>query len=294
MKKKSGNALIQKFNIFDAIIYLVLALFAFCALYPFIYTIAGSFNNAQDLMYGPVWFFPRQFTVSSYLVVLKDKKLYVSFTNTLLATVITVVCALLVTSCSAYALSSKRLKAKKFFWYAKLIPMFISGGMIPSYMVILLTRLYDTFLVYIVPALYSVFNMIVLTNFFKSIDESLYESAVIDGAGEIRIWLAIYIPLSKPALATVGLWIAVARWNSYMPTMLYTNKGEKLWLLQYYLMRLIREGELPAVESQYSGEVSAQTLSFAAIIISSLPILLLYPFLTKFFSKGLMIGSLKG
>ena len=291
---KKTHSLIQTFNIFDILIYFVLATFTFIALYPFIYTIAGSFNNAQDLMYGPVWFVPRDFTFASYSVVLNDAKLYRAIFNTFSATIITVFAALLLTSCVSYALSSKRLKGKKFFWYANLIPMFISGGMIPSYMVIVLTGLYDNFLVYIIPAMYSVFNMIILANFFKSIDDSLYESAVIDGAGEIRIWLTIFIPLSKPALATVGLWVAVSRWNSFMPTMIYTNKDESIWLLQYYLMRLIREGEVPSVESQYFGQVSAQTLSFAAIVISSIPILCIYPFLTPFFSKGIMMGSLKG
>ena len=291
--RKTRN-LIQKFNAFDALIYLVLGLFAFLALYPFIYTLAGSLNDAQDLMYGPVWFFPRKFTFSSYLVELTDPLLYSSLLNTLAATIITVAGALLLTSCVAYAMSSKRLRFKKFFWYANLITMFIHGGMIPSYMVIVFTGLYDSFLVYIIPALYSVYNMIILTNFFKSIDDSIYESAVIDGAGEVRIWLMIFIPLSKPALATVGLWVAVARWNSYMPTMLYTGKRESIWLLQYYLMRLIRFGDTPAIESEFYGKVSAQTLSFAAIIISSVPILCIYPAISKFFSKGIMMGSLKG
>lgn len=291
---KRASKKLVKFNGFDVIIYVVLALFAFCALYPFIYTVAGSLNDAQDLIYGPVWFFPRKFTFASYLVELTDMRLYRSLLNTVISTVATVVIALLFTSCVAYALASKRLKGRKFYWYANLIPMFISGGMIPYYMVILLLGLFDNFLVYILPSIYSVFNMIVLCNFFKGIDESLYESAVIDGASEVRIWLNIFMPLSKPALATVGLWIAVGRWNSYMPTMLYTSKAENMWLLQYYLMRLIRDGQTPAINSQYSGQVSAQTLSFAAIVISSVPILCIYPFLTKHFSKGIMLGSLKG
>lgn len=290
--KKEG--LVQKFNIYDVIIYAVVILFAALALYPFLYTLAGSLNDAQDLMYGPIWFFPREFTWASYKVELTDWRLYRSFFNTFTATAITLIGALLLTSCVAYALSSRRLKGRKFFWYANLITMFIHGGMIPSYMLIVLIGLYDSFLVYILPALYSVYNMIILQNFFRSIDASLYEAAVLDGASEFRIWLTIYVPISKPAIATVGLWIVVGRWNAYMPTMLYTSKKENMWLLQYYLMRLIREGETPVIESAYYGQVSAQTLSFAAIIISSVPILIAYPFINRFFSKGIMIGSLKG
>lgn len=283
-----------KINVYDVLIYLFLGIFALVAFYPFLYTFAGSLNDAVDLMYGPIWLWPRKLTTASYQVVLRDPRLYTSFFNTFLSTIITLVMALLLTSCVAYAVSNKRLKYKKFFWFANLITMFISGGMIPSYMVIVLTRLYDTFWVYILPSSYSVYNMIILSNFFRSIDDSLYEAAVVDGAGEIRIWLQIFMPLARHALATIGLWIAVSKWNSYMPTMLYTSKSTDKWLLQYYLMRLIREGDMSGVESQYYGEVSSATLSFAAIVISTIPILCIYPFVSRYFSKGIMMGSLKG
>ena len=292
--KKENSACGNPFNVFDVIIYIVLGLFAVLSFYPFLYTIAGSLNDATDSMYSPVWLIPRKFTWASYKVVLSDVRLYSSFFNTFASTVITLFVALLLTSCVAYAVSNKKLRARKFFWFANLITMFIHGGMIPSYMVVVLTGLYDTFWVYIIPSCYSVFNMIVLSNFFKGIDDSLYEAAVVDGAGEIRIWLSVFMPLAKPALATVGLWIAVSKWNSYMPTMLYTSKRDNIWLLQYYLMRLIREGDMSGVESQYYGEVSSQTLSFAAIIVSTIPVILMYPFVSKYFSKGIMMGSLKG
>lgn len=293
-KRGKSSSHLSRFGVWDVVIYALLAIFALITLYPFIYTVAGSFNDALDLMYGPVWFYPREFTTASYATILKDPKMFRSFFNTLLVTVVTVPLALLVTSCTAYALSRSRLKCRKLFWTVNLIPLFITGGMIPGYMVILLTGLYDSFLVYIVPALYSSYNAIILVSFFKSIDGSMYDAAVVDGASEFRILFTIYMPLSTPALATIGLWIAVGRWNSYMPTMLYTNKNENMWLLQYYLMTLIRQGEMPDIESQYFGHVNAQTLSFAAIVISSLPILLVYPFLTRFYSKGLALGSLKG
>lgn len=292
--KKTNHVCGDKFNVFDVIIYIVLAIFALLSFYPFLYTIAGSLNDAMDTMYGPIWLIPRKFTWASYSVVLSDVRLYSSFLNTFFSTFITLIVALILTSCVAYAISNKKLRGKKFFWFANLITMFFHGGMIPSYMVIVLTGLYDTFWVYLIPSFYSVFNMIVLSNFFKGIDDSLYEAAVVDGAGEIRIWLSIFMPLAKPALATVGLWIAVSKWNSYMPTMLYTSKRSNIWLMQYYLMKLIREGDMSGVESQYYGEVSSQTLSFAAIIISTVPIVLMYPFVSKYFSKGIMMGSLKG
>ena len=145
-----------------------------------------------------------------------------------------------------------------------------------------------------IPSAYSVFNMIILQNFFKRIEGGLYEAAILDGAGEYRIWLQIYLPLSKPAMITIALWIIVGKWNSYVPTMLYTSREEKMWLLQYYLMRLIRDGELPDWRGADVSAVNSDTLSFAAIVITSLPIIILYPLLSRFFEKGITLGSVKG
>lgn len=293
-KEKRKNPQDSRSILADVIIYFIIGLVALFALYPFIYTLASSLNDSQDLAYGPIWIVPRKFTFASYVVIFNDKRLYVSLLNTFISTVVVVIIGLLLQSIVAYALARPELKHKKFYWYFNLITMFIHGGMIPTYMVILLLGLYDNFLVYILPSIYSVYNIIVMTNFFRSIDKGIYEAAVLDGASEYRIWWQIFLPLSKPVLATIGLWIMVGKWNSYMPTMLYTSKNESIWTLQYYLMQLIRDGDIPAVDSQYSMEVSAKTLSFAAIIISSIPILLVYPLLNKYFDKGATVGSIKG
>ena len=172
--------------------------------------------------------------------------------------------------------------------------MFISGGMIPLYITIRMLGLFNNYLVYIIPSAYSVFNMIILSSFFRGIDDSLYESAILDGASELKIWISIYLPLAKPALVTVALWIAVGKWNSYMQTMLYTNREESMWLLQFYLMRLIKDGDVPSDRGSDVLAINSQTLSFAAIIISSLPIMVLYPILSKYFTKGIMLGAVKG
>lgn len=293
-KKKGSTGRVQKFNIADVIIYLILGLFAFVTLYPFIYTIAGSFSDAEDMLNGPIWFFPRKFSIASYLVILADKRLFQAFFNTLWTTVVGTLFGLLIQSCCAYAFASRRLRGKKFFWYLNMITMFVGGGMIPTYLVMVLLGLYDTHIVLFLPYLYSVYNTIIMTNFFRGIDPALYESAVMDGASEFTIWIRIYLPISKPVLATVGLWIAVARWNAYYPTMIYTAKGEDKWLLQYYLMRLIKEGDSPNVDGIYRSQVSTKTLSYAAIVVSSLPIILAYPFIAKNFSKGARLGSIKG
>lgn len=291
---KKSSKLIQKINIFDVLISFVLLLFALMALYPFVYTLAGSFNDGVDFGYGGIWLFPRKFTLANYTTVLNDARLYRAFVNTLISTVVGVALALTFTSCVAYAMSHPKLKAKKFFWVFNMITMFFSGGLVPYFILILVLGLFDSFLVYIIPGMYSVYNMIVLSSFFKSIDSGMRESALIDGASEFRIWWSLYMPVSTPALATVGLWVAVARWNSYMPTLVYTSKDESMWLLQYYLMRIIKDSSMPDVDASVSQEVTAKTISFAAIIVATVPIFCVYPFVSKYFTKGIMLGAVKG
>lgn len=292
MKKHSLKN--SKINIFDVMIISFLVIFTIIAAYPFFYTIIGSFNEGLDFEYGGIWLYPRAFTLANYRIVFEDSRLYRAFINTVMATVFGVALSLIFTSCIAYAMSQNNLKGKKFFWYFNLITMFFSGGLVPLYITIVLIGLYDSFFVYIVPAMYSVYNMIVLTSFFRSIDKGISDSARIDGANEIQIWWKLYLPIAKPALATVGLWLAVNRWNSYLPTLIFTKKDESIWLLQYYLMRLIRDSSLPAIDGNIADEVNKQTITFAAIIIASVPIICVYPFISKYFSKGLMLGSMKG
>lgn len=290
MKKTTGE-LRQKINGFDVAIVVILLLFACFAAYPFLYTLAGAFNDGLDFEYGGIWLLPRKFSLANFAAVFGDDRLYRSLLNTVIVTVVGTFAALLFTSCVAYAMSHPRLRAKKVFWTINLITMFFSGGMVPYYLMINFVGLYDSFFVYIIPFLYSVYNMIVLTGFFKSIDPGMRESAMIDGASEFRILFSLYLPVSKPALATVGLWIAVARWNSYMPTLIYTNRDESMWLLQFYLMRIIKDSQLP---DDAAAEVTQRTVSFAAIVVATIPIFCVYPFIAKYFTKGIMLGAIKG
>ena len=292
MKKRQG--VIERINYADVIIVFILIIFTLLALYPFVYTIAGSFNDGIDYEYGGIWLFPRKFTLANYITVFTDARLYKAFFNTVIATVAGVAGGLVFTSCVAYAMSHPKLKFHKVFWVINMITMFFGGGLIPYFMLIKGIGLYNSFLVYIIPSLYSVYNMIVLTNFFRGIDNSMRESAMLDGANEFRNWWSLYMPVSMPALATVGLWLTVGHWNSYMPTLIYTKKDESMWLLQFYLMKIIKDTNLPDADPSISSEISAKTISFAAIVISSLPIFLVYPFVAKYFTKGVMIGAVKG
>ena len=281
----------------DVTVYIIIAvlfLIALFSLFPFWYTLVGSFNDGLDYEYGGVWIFPRKFTLANYQVVLGDERLYRAFLNTFIIVGVGTSCSIIFTSIVSYAMSQPELKFKRFFRSANLFTMFFSGGIVPYYMVMVLLGLYDTFFVYLLPALYSVYNMIVLSSFFRGIDQGLREAAIVDGAREIRIWWSIYLPVSKPALATIALWVGVGLWNSYMSTLLYTSKAESMWTLQFYLMRVIQESQMPEMDGVVSEQVTTQTISFAAIIVSVIPIVLMYPLLAKFFTKGLMVGSLKG
>ncbi|MDR1094223.1 MAG: carbohydrate ABC transporter permease [Clostridiales bacterium] len=285
----------RKIHAFDIVNAVLLALFAFVTIYPFWYVLVGSFNNGIDYSFGGVWLWPRAFTADSYRVVFADPRLWHSLLITVLRTVIGTAVSLAFTSLVAYAMSRRELKHKAFFQAANLITMFFSGGLIPFYLLVNIIGLYDNFLVYILPMTYSVFNMIVIASFFRGLPDELRESARIDGANEFRIWLTLYMPLSKAVLATVGLWVAVGHWNSYMATLLYTKSDtERLWTLQYYLLRLIKESSLPSGENLADGAVSAQTVTFAAMVVATIPMAALYPLLSKYFAKGAVVGSIKG
>ena len=290
--KKERLRKTTSFSVSGAVIIFILVLIALITLYPFVYTLAGSFNDGTDFEKGGVWLFPRVFTLNNYTAVFSDYRLWIGLGNTVLRTVVGTAAALIVTSCVAYAMSQRELPCKRFFRVFNVITMFFSGGIVPFFLVVNILGLYDNFLVYILPSLYSVYNMIVISTFFRGIGQGVREAAILDGASEMRIWWSVFMPMSTPVLATVGLWIAVMHWNSYLPTLLYTSKDENMWTLQYYLMRIIKDAALPEGDA-VNENVTAQTISFAAMVIAMIPIVCVYPFLQKYFAKGAALGSLK-
>jgi len=287
----------QRKHIFDWINGIVLVTFALMSVYPLIYVLAGSFNEGADYINGGIWLFPRVFSTENYQVVLNDERLWKSYGITILRTVVGTVTALLYTAIVAYAMSRPSLIGKSIIYRFFIFTMFFGGGLIPYFWVINLLGLFDTFFVYIIPALFSVYNMLVFVNFFKTIPEEIHESAVMDGASEFKILFRIILPLSGPVVSTVALWIAVGHWNSFFDTMIYTS-NENLWTLQYYLMKVINESSMPAAGVSLPYEllqkVAPETVSLAAIVVSVIPIFILYPLILKTLTKGVVIGSLKG
>lgn len=276
----------RKITFADAIVLAILILTAIIAIYPFFYTIIGSFSNGKDFSKGGVWLYPRVFTFDNYKLILTDSRFWVALRNTVIRTVVGTIASLLVTSLVAYAMSHPKLPCKKFFRTFMIVSMYFSGGIVPFFVLVRLIGLYDNFLVYILPSLYSVYNMIVISNFFKNVDEGIREAARIDGANEFQIWFRIYLPISIPVMVTVGMWIAVAHWNSYLPTLLYTNRDESMWTLQYYILSIVKDASLPDGAGAMSETITGQTISFAAMVLSMLPIALIYPIFNKKFNTS--------
>jgi putative aldouronate transport system permease protein len=299
-QKKALNKHIRKsklnkqITLFDIINTTSMTLFMLLCIYPLIYVLAGSFNQGADYAAGGVYFLPRLFTFDNYKVVLNNRGLWQGYFVTISRTVIGTSTALIFTSIVAYAMSRPNLKYKKVFYWINIFTMFFGGGLIPYFLIIRSIGLYNHFLVYIIPALYSVYNMIIFSSFFRSISDELHEAALMDGANEFRIYWQIYIPLSKPVIATVALWLAIGHWNAYFDTMIYTH-SQNLQTLQYFLLKAIQTATLTeGMPAEMMLRLSPKTLSLAAIIISMIPVLFFFPFVRKNFQSGIMIGSLKG
>ena len=284
----------RRIRTFDVVLAVVIGIFCVLCIYPIIYVLAGSFNQGADYSIGGVWFLPRVFTFENYAVVLQDGDFWMSYWITIARTLLGTATALIYTAIVAYAMSRPNLKFRRVFYWINIFTMFFSGGLVPYFLIIKSIGLYDTFWVYIIPGLYSVYNMIVLQSGFKSISSDIHDAALIDGAGEFRIWWQIYMPLSKPVLATIVLWVAVGHWNSYFDTMIYTN-SEELQPLQYFLLKAIQTSSMTeGMPPEMMERLSSQTLSLAAIILSIIPVFCFFPLIRKNFASGIMVGSLKG
>lgn len=299
-EKKEKNKHIRKsklnkqITLFDVINTSIMTVFMLLCIYPLVYVLAGSFNQGADYTAGGVYFLPRLFTFENYKVVLTNKGLWQGYSVTISRTLIGTLTALIFTSIVGYAMSRPNLRYKKVFYWINIFTMFFGGGLIPYFLIIRSIGLYNHFLVYIIPGLYSVYNMIIFSSFFRSISDELHEAALMDGANEFRIYWQIYLPLSKPVLATVALWLAIGHWNSYFDTMIYTH-SPNLQTLQYFLLKAIQTATLTeGMPAEMMLRLSPKTLSLAAIIISMIPVLFFFPFVRKNFQSGIMIGSLKG
>jgi putative aldouronate transport system permease protein len=282
------------------LIILFLTLLCVSMIYPFLHTISISFSTPAEALRNGIHLYPREWSLEAYRQAFSAATIWIGFGNTIFRTVVGTFLALVFMSLTAYGLSKRTLPHRTFYTWIFLFTMFFSGGLIPTYLLIKSLGLLDTRWVYILapPFLINTFSMLIMRNFFMNISVELEESAKLDGANDFQILRSLIIPLSKPVLATVGLWSAVHHWNSWFDGLIY-NQNPHNMVLQIFLRRLIVENvdqDLQQLMNQSMGtaEVLPETIKAATLMITIIPIILVYPFLQKYFVKGTMVGSLKG
>ena len=292
----------QRDVIFPLVNGIVLCILMFVTLYPVLNTVAISFNDGTDALRGGIELWPRVFSTKAYESLLKDPMIYQAFFISVSRTVITTLLNLFFTSMLAFALSRKEYVLRGFITTAMVLTMYVNAGLIPNYLLISKTlKLSKTFWVYIIPTMFSCFNMIVIRTYIIGLPEALVESARIDGAGDIRIFWQIIFPLCMPVLATVALFVAVGSWNQWFDTQLYNGGKKYLHSLQYLLkMKLatttqsMNAANTSAEALKSTTQTTPITIRCAITVVSALPILLVYPFLQRYFVTGMVLGGVKG
>lgn len=285
--------------ILDSINIVVMLAIVVATVYPFLHILAVSLNDARDATAGGIGIWPRKWSLNSYEAVFKYNKIYNSFMVSIERTLLGAMLSLTVTSAAAFVMTKKSLVFYKVFYRFFIVSMFISGGLIPTFMLYKQIGLYDSFFVYILPGAFSVFYMILFRTYIIQLPREMEESAYIDGAGEFTVYTRIILPLSIPILATLGLFVAVGQWNSWQDTLFFTN-SEGLETLQFVLMKVLRQAEAAAMTKRAKSmlrrtiSITPESIKMAITIIATLPILLVYPFLQKYFIKGIVVGAVKG
>lgn len=298
-KESTGEKIFQVTN------NIFLAILGFLTIYPIFYMLILSFNEGHDSMMGGIWLYPREFTLFNYEFVLNNPLIKDAYVVSIGRAVIGTALSIFVTAVVAYGLSFRELPYKKIIMTFIIIPMVFSGGLIPYYLQLRNLNLVDTFWVYIIPAAFNIFNMFIMKKFFMDLPESIKEAAYIDGAGHFTILVKIVLPLSIPTLAALSLFTAVGQWNDWFSGAFYVE-NLKLMPLQTYLQRILSADsinmlsgdnrivqEAAARQSQMTA-MTVTSVKMAAVMAGTIPILCVYPFLQKYFVKGMLIGSVKG
>lgn len=282
----------------DIVVYLGV-LFAFIiTLYPFVFVLSMSVSDPVAVAKRDIFLLPKGFSLAAYRTVLSDPTVIRSYYNTIWYTGVGTALNLVFTVMAAYPLSKRTFSARRILMFLFVLTMFFSGGLIPLFVLVVKLGLYGTRWAIVIPTLIATFNLIICRTFFQTLPEELFESARIEGAGEWRIVWKIVLPLSKPIIAVMVLFYGIAHWNSFFSALLYLPKAD-LQPIQLYLRRVLIQASPEAVEQFETGEggmgiMSMVQIKFAVMIVAVLPIILLYPFLQKYFVKGVLIGALKG
>lgn len=300
---QKGKSRLNRNNGWDYLMIGFLVLFALICVYPFWYVVIGSFSDGADYMRGGVYLWPREWSLQNYQVTLVDSRLWIGFRVTIARTFICTITHVLFTAMVAYAMSRSDLPCRKFIYWFNMFTMFFGGGLIPTYLVIQRLQMLNTIWALILPGCLSVYNMIVARTFFKSnISEELYEAAEIDGCTQARFFFQIALPLSKAIIAILVLYYGVGHWNSYFSALVYISDKAK-YPLQLVLRNILITNQTALSQTATTAAARAalqekqqliDVMKYSLIIISSIPVLVMYPLVQKHFVKGVMIGSMKG
>ncbi|MBQ8953713.1 MAG: carbohydrate ABC transporter permease [Clostridia bacterium] len=291
-------------NAISVFIFIVMLFVFIVTVYPFYYCVVISFNEGINASIGGIYFWPRKFTLENYVQVFSNQQLMPAFGVSIIRTVVGTLCSVFFTGLVAFAVSHKNLIGRNLYTNMMIVAMYFSGGLIPYFLVIKNLGLYNTFWVYIIPGLLGIWNCILMMNFFRSIPEALEESARIDGANDLTIFFRIIVPVSMPVIATVMLFNGVGHWNDWYTTSFYT-KDKSLRTASYILKELISQANLTSITGSDAATAAraadaaarsytAESLRMATMVVVVVPIVCVYPFLQKYFVKGVMIGSIKG
>ncbi|MDC3415931.1 carbohydrate ABC transporter permease [Aquibacillus salsiterrae] len=291
--------------IFDSINYSFMVLLCIVMLYPFINQFAVSINEANDSIKGGIYLLPREFTWNNYAFVFQEASVVQSIVISVLRTVVGTAVSLFCTAMVAYAIAQPNFMFKKSVTIIFVMTMYFNGGLIPTFLLMRDLQLIGTFWVYILPGIIGVFNLIVMRSFIEGLPISIFESAKIDGAGHFTMFFRIVLPLSLPVIATVALFVAVFQWNQWFDVFLYNSSNPTLTTLQYELMKILQNSNAnmsataasafagSGSESNSANMVSPTSIRATMTIVASVPIIMVYPFLQKYFVKGMTLGAVK-
>lgn len=296
----------RRIGVFDVALGAGLLAVVYVTLYPFLMVAFSSMSDPQEILRNPVFLYPRSVTLATYKAVIEYGEVVRGFRNSIVYTSVYTALLLAVTAGAAYALSRRRFKARRALLILFLLPWFFSGGIIPTYVVVQRLGLLDTMWAFMLPGMVSFFYLIMLRTSMEQIAEELIESAVIDGANDLQIFAGVVVPLSKAIIATVGLWAAITQWNHYFGPVMYLSDVKK-YPLQVVLRNLIATTQIQEMAETQAAmmetaddlrrlreRLKTESLKAAVIVISTLPILIVYPFIQRYFVKGAMIGAIKG
>lgn len=288
-------------KLFDFVNVIVMVVLLLVFLWPLWFVLIASFSSPAQVWNGNVFLLPKEFTLSAYEAVIQYESIWIGYRNTIFYTVVGTLVNLVMTICAAYPLSRKDFMPRNFFMFLFMFTMYFSGGLIPTYLVVSKVGLLNSPLAMIVPGAVSIINVIITKTYFvTSIPSTLQEAAELDGANSFQFLIKIVLPLSKPILAVIGLYYAVGHWNDFFSALIYIN-DKNLMPLQSFLRDLLMSNKMSLTNMQGLDAAAAeaklqlsQTLKYSAIIVSTVPVLCIYPFIQKYFVKGVMIGSVKG